>query len=232
MKKIAKIMGAALISAAMLASVSCSKKSESKSAAAEALAKVDVTNEEEFTKFDSYDFKGDWIVGEWECALEKNMGEDSGSSTSKITITADGKATVEADGQVATMRVSDVKSGLFSAPLPSTYEIDNMKNAGVTIEGKPYFVINKAKTIIALNFSASKDGETNYLKAIMKKAGAEDTAKAEAAPAEEKAEAEDADYEADDSDESDDDYEAEEDDDGYEPDDDDDYSAYSMEDDD
>ena len=57
MKKIAKIMGAALLSAAMLASVSCSKKSESKSAAAETLAKVDVTNEEEFTKFNSYDFK-------------------------------------------------------------------------------------------------------------------------------------------------------------------------------
>ena len=210
MKKIAKIMGAALLSAAMLASVSCSKKSESKSAATETLAKVDVTNEEEFTKFNSYDFRGDWIVGDWDCVLE----DESGSFTSKIKITPDGNATVEADGQVQNMSASDVRSQLFSAPLPSTYEVNMMKKEGITIEGKPYFVINKAKTIIALNFSASKDGTTNFLKAIIMKVGAEDTASAEAAPAEEKDSAKDADYE------TDADYESDVD-----------YDAYSMEDD-
>lgn len=210
MKKIAKIMGAALLSAAMLASVSCSKKSESKSADAEALAKVDVTNEEEFTKFNSYDFRGDWIVGDWDCVLE----DESGSFTSKIKITPDGKATVEADGQVQNMSVYDVRKQLFSADLPSTSDVNMMKDQGITLEGKPYFVINKAKTIIALDFSASKDGTTQYLKAIIQKVGAEDTAAAEAAPAEEKDSATDADYE------SDDDYEAYVD-----------YDAYSMEDD-
>lgn len=165
MKKIAKIMSAALLSAAMLASVSCSKKSESKSASAEAPAKVDVTNEEEFTKFNSFDFKGDWIVGDWDCVLEYG----SESSTGKIKITPDGNATFEADGQVQNMSVSDVRSGLFSEPI---HAVNSMKKEGISFEGKPYFVINKAKTIIALEFSASNDRTTEYIKVIIQKVGA------------------------------------------------------------
>ena len=170
MKKIAKIMSAALLSAAMLASVSCSKKSESKSAAAEASAKGDVTNEEEFTKFNSDDFRGDWIVGDWDfvAEYESDESDESESSTAKIKITPDGNATVEADGQVKNMSASDVRKQLLSV----LSDVKMMEKEGITLEGKPYFVINKAKTIIALNFSTLMDRTTVHLKIIIQKVGA------------------------------------------------------------
>lgn len=161
------------------------KKSETKkSAIEEAFDKIDVTNEEEFTKFDwTYtDFSGDWTEGEWNYSFEINSPDPklNGSGSMKFII-AGNKVSVETtqDGKTEKQEISMFElTSQFSSlrnvlNLPNERDLKNMPE-GYSYSGKPYFVINKDKTVIALDFSISFQGESAKAKAVLIKNVSED----------------------------------------------------------
>lgn len=163
-----------------------------KSAIEEAFDKIDVTNEEEFTEFDWTDFRGDWTEGEWNVILEL------GSPVPELNASASMKCIIEGNK----VSVETTQDGKTEKQVMSIYEftrsfsymmkqfglenfLENLKNMpeGYSYSGKPYFVINKDKTVIALDFSASFQGESAKAKSVLIKNVSEDKKAAEASKA-------------------------------------------------